>query len=65
MEQYITEVAQRYENLNEAQKELIRSLSNTDTGRVISLLLGPEMTPVLREIQIEASKEQEPAFLKV
>ena len=65
MEQYITQVAQRYENLNEEQKRLIRNLSNTDTGRVIAFLLGPEMADVLREIQREAQQTQvEPEFLR-
>jgi len=64
MEQYITQVAQRYESLNEEQKRLIRNLSNTDTGRIIAMLLGPEMAPLLREIQLEANRQVEPEFLR-
>lgn len=64
MEEYINQVAMRYENLSEEQKRLIRNLNNTDTGRVIAFLLGPEMSPILREIQIEASVEVEPEFLR-
>lgn len=64
MEEYITQVAQRYENLSEDQKTLIRNLSNTDTGQIIASLLGPEMAPFLREIQLEASRTVEPEFLR-
>lgn len=65
MEQYITQVAQRYEALSEEQKRLIRNLSGTDTGRIIAFLLGPEMADILSEVQREAQQRPvEPEFLR-
>ena len=64
MEQYIVQVAQRYGTLDEEQKRLVRNFINTDTGQIVSFLLGPEMSNLIGELQLEAQAPVEPEFLR-
>lgn len=64
MEQYIIQVAQRYDTLDEEQKRLVRGFINTDAGQVVSFLLGPEMSNLIGELQLAANQEAEPQFLR-
>jgi hypothetical protein len=64
MEQYIVSVAQRYGTLDEEQKSLVRNFIGTDAGQIVAFLLGPEMSNLIGELQLEAQQTAEPQFLR-
>lgn len=51
MDQYIVGVAQRYDTLSEEQKDSVRAFKNTDTGRTISFILGPELGQLIGDLR--------------
>ena len=65
MEEYFNAVTQRYGTLSEEQKRLIRNFIDTDTGELVVLLLGPEMSVLVDALKQEAQQTQvEPEFLR-
>lgn len=66
MDQYITGVAQRYDTLSEEEKDSVRAFKNTDTGRTVSYILGPELGQLIGDLRepmpIPSSVSAEPAM---
>jgi len=44
--QFMTEVANRYDELSEEERDVIRSLRGTEQGAVMAKVLGPELAAV-------------------
>jgi len=44
--QFMTEVANRYDELSEEERNVIRSLRGTEQGMVMAKVLGPELAAV-------------------
>ena len=44
--QFMTEVANRYDELSEEERDVIRSLRGTEQGMVMAKVLGPELAAV-------------------
>lgn len=44
--QFMTEVANRFDELSEEEQDVIRSLRGTDQGTVLAKVLGPELASV-------------------
>lgn len=51
MDQYIVSVAQRYDTLSDEQKDSVRAFKNTDVGRTISYILGPELGQLIGDLR--------------
>lgn len=51
MDQYIMSVAQRYDTLSDEQKDSVRAFKNTDVGRTISYILGPELGQLIGDLR--------------
>lgn len=66
MDQYIMGVAQRYDTLSEEEKDSVRSFKNTDTGRTVSYILGPELGQLIGDLRepmpIPSSMSVEPVM---
>lgn len=66
MDQYIMSVAQRYDTLSEEEKDSVRAFKNTDAGRTVSYILGPELGQLIGDLRepmpIPSSTPAEPAM---
>lgn len=51
MDQYIMGVAQRYDTLSDEQKDSVRAFKNTDTGRTVAFILGPELGQLIGDLR--------------
>jgi hypothetical protein len=57
LEEYKNELQQRYLDLDESQKEVIREFKNTEASEIFSYLLGPELNPLLSILRNPTPKQ--------
>jgi hypothetical protein len=57
LEEYKNELQQRYLDLDETQKEVIRDFKNTEASEIFSYLLGPELNPLLSMLRSPTPKQ--------
>ena len=60
LEEYKESLQQRYLQLGEEEKEVVRNFKNTEASKIFSYLLGPELSPLLSMLR-EARPMQETA----
>lgn len=63
MEEYVNQIADRYQSLSEDQKRLVLNLINSEQGQVVLYILGPEVATLAEELKRTAAPV-EPEFLR-
>lgn len=60
MEEYIQEVSERYLNLPEESKDILRSVKGTPVGEVLAEVLGPEVGGLMGQLRDPMPMEEPP-----
>lgn len=59
MEQYLASIAERYNGLEPEAKMELKAFMESEAASLVGYLLGPEMSPLISQIQSEQSAPQE------